>query len=1449
MLKRINKYIIIIITFYIFYLGVLPLVFSGAVKGLCKNITAKSNYTLNVENPAFRFSILPVASFKANNIILKQKNSIDKIQIKDFKITIRLLPLLTGKLHVNHTEAAYLNITSLIKENVELDKDFFSRLETSRIKLDSATVNDFEILIFQKDIQKPISYSGTDFVYKKKNRYLKFETHNKLEIQNKISYTDINMFLPKNNDIKKTIFEINVSNLDLAPLRIYFKNYLPKDLVSLNGTVNIEANKGELITRLDNCSAIMEKASKSIILPTTMNIKSNFHIKRDIIDFKNVEISSKNLNASINGTVRNYLGKTKSTLDLTIFINKAKVEDVINLLPAFKIEELNSERLKNYKFYGDAIGNLTVRGRLPEPDVNGDIFVDNGILMKPIPNTTKGATMKFRLNGRDVDFDVSVPAGGTEKVWVKGNVELYNIKYADMTIKSTPSVDLHIAETVVNPLHEILNFIIGPVPIMDITGKGNIDITVKGNRRNPHIWGIFRTNDASVRFIEIPDLKLTGADSVLTFDDENAVFISKNGKVDGKNFDITGTCTLSGKFDFDIKSNGQNMAYLYKAVQTSTMIPVIKQIIPNFDSVSGTADLIMKVYGEIKDISELKLNKNAFAKGEISLKDNRFTLEGMTVEKTNGKINFDGTDINAQLKAFMGNSAMNIDAKIKDNFADLILDIPNFNPNIIIKNKDMQNKQILPFISVKAKYKGKTNTIEYNKIDLYSKILNPNPKSKLKPQSGEITLANGKLDIKNFKGYITSPDNTFAANLIITNTFSETPNSNGEIQLKAKDLSQFNDIFTGGLLPKKIQNYTKDIKFQKGSINCNLKIINGKLLTSTDLGGISLIYLPLELPINILNGSVGIKNNVLKLNKINILADKMPILADGEIKDIFDKQIFNIYLSSKPQQEFIDKYINRKQIYPIKIKGDIVYWARFKGVTNNFEVKSNLNMSKDSSFYHLGATVGDIENAIILDLDTRVLNGKTLKIKDFSYDKLIDSQGGRQTRLNMLKVRGGVDIYKDDLGFNDLYIKTQHPTDARIFNIIFRKPNIKQGQFTSDLKFNGKLSNPHILGDFHIFETNIPFLDTTMKNIELVFKDKTVDISSKGDILGNDIQLKGIAKNKLIPPYQFENLELYTSDLNLNYVVEKLKASQVDSMPALETLDSVNINSLVFDNLQLKADKIQLRNINATDFEANASLNSRGDLEVDKFKFNIAKGALNGKYKFNFNNSNMMLDLNADNINANELSIALFDLENQLYGDMTGSVNMSCSGTNFRHCMETLNGHMEFNVKDGRMPKLGSLEYLLKAGNLVKGGITGLSINSVIDLITPLKTGDFSSIKGRMDINDGKTDNLEILTKGEDLSIFIGGHLNFATSVADMEVLGFLSKKISTMFGPIGNMSINTLFGVIPGVNLSEDNKLIEKINKIPGIELSEKEYRKFIAIIQGNINGDDYVTSFRWIN
>jgi uncharacterized protein YhdP len=370
-----------------------------------------------------------------------------------------------------------------------------------------------------------------------------------------------------------------------------------------------------------------------------------------------------------------------------------------------------------------------------------------------------------------------------------------------------------------------------------------------------------------------------------------------------------------------------------------------------------------------------------------------------------------------------------------------------------------------------------------------------------------------------------------------------------------------------------------------------------------------------------------------------------------------------------------------------------------------------------------------------------------------------------------------------------------------------------------------------------------------MKNIEFVFKDKTIDISSKGEVMGNEITFDGVLKNKLTKPYTVEKAYIYTKNADLNYISEKTKSAQLDSVPNSDNVDQVTIKSIVFDNLKLKADRVELRNLKATNFESLVSFNDKGLYDVKKFSFDIANGNLSGQYKYNVNTEDTVLRLIAENINANDITKAIFDLDNQIYGDLTGTVHLSCNGANFANCMKTLEGNTSFNVKNGRMPKLGSLEYLLKAGNLVKGGITGVSINSVIDLITPLKTGNFSDIYGNVQINDGIAQNIEITTQGKDLSLFISGKYNFATSIADMEVLGILSRKISTMFGPIGNLSINTLFNVIPGVDLSKDGQALAKINKIPGIELSSKSYRKFIAIIKGNINEDGYVNTFKWIN
>lgn len=1437
MKQFLNKYIIIILSFYAFWILGIPFIFSKTLPQVCENISLNSDFSLEIEKPQLFLSPVPTARLKAQSIRIKAKNKEDFTQIDNFQTSIRLLPLLSDRIHINEIQASDINIKSILSKELELDKDFFTEYKKIKCKCDAISIKKLNVSIQEPELTSPISYTAENIYYKKDSRAITLHTKSELKVKDKVSAADINLVLPKNNGIKKSIVDVKFDNFDVEPLSDYLRQYLPNGLVNIKGVINVRIDKQNLDASFKNCAILMKDSAKSIIFPEEFKLNSKFGITSRVINFERIDIVSKNIKASLNGSILNYLDASRTNLNFDVRLDKSRVEDIVNLLPPIIVEEFNVYKLKHYKFYGDTIGNFSIKGDLVEPEINGEVFINNGILIKPIKNAA-GATVKLDFTGKYVNFDVNVPAGGTERVWVKGGVELYNVKYADMRIWSTKTVDLETAEEKIIPIHEILNFIIGPVPIMDVKGDGNIDITVKGNRKNPHVWGVLNFNNVKTYFLEIPDLVLTNAEAILTFNDQNAEFKTKRGLVDGKPINISGVCNLAGKFDFDVDSASQDIGYLLNAIQTSTMIDEVKKMLPELDIAKGAANLKLKVYGSIIDIEDIQFNRNLFSKGEIELLGNKFGMHGVSIDNAKGAINFDGTNADADITALTGKSPLSAKGRVKNNFADFNISIPRLNINDIIPvDNDLKSDVGNIFLDVKADYKGKVDEIEYDKVNFAAKILGSS--GKLRLSNGIIVMKNNRLEVSGVKGKFENSNSTFDLNLNADNV-SVMPKVNGAISLHNFDMAILNMFGKYISLP---------VEFEKGNINLDCKIKNNKVETSSDLGGIAFTYLPLELPVKIVNGSFMVRNNTLKLIKLNVLADDMPILVDGSISDIFHKQVFDIYFNSKPKQDFIDKYINKNQIYPVKIKGDIVYTLRAKGVKDNFDVKADVNMAPDSSIYHLGATVGDVENAIVLNLDTKILQQNILKIKEFSYDKIVSSLGSRQTRLNMLKARGGIEVFKDDLIFHDLYIKTQNPTDARIFNIIFRKPNIKQGQFTSNLRFNGRLSNPRLIGDFHIFETNIPFLDTTMKNITFKFKDKTIDLTSKGEILNNDISINAVLKNKLTVPYYVEKAELNTKLLDLNYMIEKMKLSQIDEGQAFDSLEGIDLTSIVINDINLTADSIHLRNIIAKDFKANASLNEKKVVNVKDFKFHIANGVLNGKFNYNLANNNTSLNLKAKDIDANDLAYALFDLNNQIYGDLTGAVKLSCNGETFDNCMKTLNGRTEFNVADGRMPKLGSLEYLLKAGNLLKGGLTSISINGVIDIITPLKTGDFSNIYGTIDIKDGVAEDIEIATRGKDLSLFITGKYNFSSEEADMEVLGMLSRKISTMFGPIGNLSLNTLFNAIPGVDLSKNTKVLENINKIPGIELSSKAYRKFIAEIKGNINGDNYVTNFKWIN
>ena len=76
-----NKYIIAILSFYIFWIGVLPLILTKTVEVVCKNYSHNSNYEIKISNPRVYLSPLPTLIFKTDGISICSKKQIKNKRI------------------------------------------------------------------------------------------------------------------------------------------------------------------------------------------------------------------------------------------------------------------------------------------------------------------------------------------------------------------------------------------------------------------------------------------------------------------------------------------------------------------------------------------------------------------------------------------------------------------------------------------------------------------------------------------------------------------------------------------------------------------------------------------------------------------------------------------------------------------------------------------------------------------------------------------------------------------------------------------------------------------------------------------------------------------------------------------------------------------------------------------------------------------------------------------------------------------------------------------------------------------------------------------------------------------------------------------------------------------------------------------------------------------------
>ncbi len=1458
-----------------------------------KTIMQNSGYRVDIGNPKLSMGFFPSVWIKSDNISVINPDNSKALSIDNPKLKLKLFPLLWKKVEITKLSASKEDVYLTFTKDSKLllgQYPIKTQKNTSGFTLSKMDLNLGEYNIFLDDelnTQK-VSLCGKYFDHGKyiQNKHVKFATESTLTVADKSTdiFADIEINLPIDRlSEDKLRINADIKDFDLSSISDYAGILTKGTIKSLAGIVNINAqtepdnfghkNISAKVKTNNLIIASKDKAS-SIIFDDELKVDINFSTVENGIYIKNAALEAKNIHAKAEGKIFN-LGNKSPKYNLTAEVKNTRLEDVVAILPGSEtlLPDFNLYKLKKYVFYGDGEGKVNFEGQGKRPNVKGQVKLRNAYLIHPIENAPANADIDLQFQGKKMQLDVHVPTSPGQEVNVNGMVLIDGSKYSELNIKSTDAVVLAPAQEILNPLHEILKFQLGPVPIMKISGLGNINMRSAGKKIDPHLWGTINFKNATASFNEIHNLVLTNGSGEVVFNDTQTTFKTKQAYINGLPIEIKGDCSVLGKLNVFVTAKGQDVAKLVKVINTSPILVDVQKVVKPFKNPQGIADVFLNIYGTAKNAEEVVFNQDLFSKGKITFHNAKTTMQDTFLPFTNinGVVNFDQYNSDYDVTGLVRNSKVHV----KGTGSDAEIDLKAYSDKFTLEDIfDMLHPDMdLPYkketgkidVSFVGSYKGiaDADNLDYNKVKVDGKFLsNMSSHNPIKLDGGTFTIKNGILKTSNLKGLFNN--NPFTLAFTSKDIYNEELNiSDAVFNFKNFDLNAVNSIKNQVKLPKEIAAQIDNITDIKGRIDIAGTIKNNKITADTNLQDTSFVYKPFGANVRILNGNAKARGDVLYLDKINSRVSSMPVFVDGKVSNIYKDPNFNLSISSKLTQQFFDRFFNTQSVYPVKTKGNINLYTQVRGTFDALHAKSMLNLDENSSIYYMGATIagaptgavntedGSITTNPVSIMSDVVLYPNRIKLNSLRYNQTITSQNKKKSVQNQLNASGELTFLKDNvIGFKNFKIKTEQPVNARIFNVLFKKPTIKQGVFTTDMTINGTSKAPYILGFLNVKSIDIPLLDSTVRDISADFQSDFVNITSKANVLTNDILMTAKIVNNPQPPVVVEDINVQMDALDLNVITNALNDFDADNtrshvkteVPIMEP------NMLIIKNAQINADNVIIKKATAKNFKSHITLGNDQILKIDDYNFNIANGTVNGEISYNLNNFNSSGTMKIDNADAAIISENFFDMPGQMYGTVTGDMKVACTGISSVDCVKTLSGEGQFKVADGRMPKLGSLEYLLKAGNLITSGITGVSINGIIDLITPLKTGNFKSISGTVHVKDGIADDINVYSSGEDLNMYMTGSYNIATLVADMEVYGSLSKNFSTLLGRIANSSLNTLFNTIPGININEINpKSTSNINKIPNFNKSNT-LRVFKADIYGDINGSNYVKSFKWI-
>ena len=1461
-----------------------------------ENVEKKLNSIETISAQINNLSFIPhwnfTLSIAADKIDIKENND-QIIAIKNAYTQISVPSLLLKKINIQLASADYifLNIVKSAEGKINILKLLPSQInQTKQFHLNKMIldVNQYKLELKDDSIQHNTELNGKDLnVNTISNKLFSIRTSGTIgSTKNKeLAKYDINTTLElplkknlTNNNSNINIFVENLNLKEFSPWTKYIKSTEIDDITgTINAKITTTHKTGKKTTskvigniKTENLQIKEKLPEHSTYLKENADINFILQLMNGNIIVDIFSLKTPNHNIGINGEIL-HAGSNRPQLALKLKLHNNITSMIYNAIPSeLSFENNIITKIKKYKPKATIDGEISINGDVKSPDIEGEFYTDDLFIDLPIAKEAK-AKLKLIFNKKRLQILGNVNPNNNSNVHIDGSLNIYGEKNAVFEITSEKNVKLTVVKAVLMPIQDTftLNFgILNQITVND--GYGDATLKISGTRQNSKVYGKlnFHSGKAGINGINSTIENLKGT---LDFNGKDVNFATTSATIKSDDIQIYGNATLLGAFNANIESGSIKTQTLLDILKSSKLLAPINQKskeITNIKGISGNSKIKINVNSESGNTKTLDLNNVKYLV-ELDTQNNTLLVNRIIPQikiiKANGR--FTNESVLLDTTAQILNSKLKLNVKILDDKLNLISSSDKFfirdlialadttqTYKSILDRTEQENKSCLKF---NATYNSPIDKIDLKNLDVKAQLFYDKIKQNISNNpviyatQGEIIISKGHIILN--KLFLNLLNANIALDGKINNIFTKKPDYDLNFELKNFDLSVLNDINTYKFFDNNTKKVLSAYEKYKGTVCGKLKIntnnINGKLL----IRDIGFTQKKMQLPIYVSSADVLFIDSNIIMKSLNGIIDEVPVFASIQINNIFDKPLIKGYTTSNIYPSFINKFINANLGYPIKLKGEIAIKSDFQGTVNSIKSKTSLTLPIGSDISYMGATLGDTDFKREIFIDMTQAQNK-FNINNATFSKYIISQNRNQTKYPYIKLFGEILATPEYLQFNNLNIKTLSKTSSSFFNVLFKKSVLKYGDFTCNLNINGTSIFPKVQGFINLNNLGIPLYETTINDIVINLTPHNINTNILGKIYDTNITATANIENKLTAPYHIKDIKINADYLDLENLLDSISKVTMKNQNTIKSVQNNEIqaitpNSITLDKGTVNAKKILVKGFPATDLIVNFTQPTSKILKINNFDFKIAEGQIKANGQYNFETNTIKADCIATSIDANQFSQIFLNLKNQIYGNLDGIVKLETKGITPEERLENLNGAVSFNIDNGKMPKLGSLEYLLRAANVVKSGITGFTINNIINLLIPIKTGEFSTIKGDIELHDGIANNIKIYSKGENLSLYITGEGNLITQYSKLNVYGRLSKKISTLLGPIGNTSINTLFNFIPGIKLNESESLIFKeLNKIPGLEFSNDEYRFFHATIDGDVNSENYVQSFKWL-